>query len=603
MKNLTVLKRIFVLAALAITVMAGALIYKTYASTDAIIAERKVMLVGMNDVAISLMKKYYALEQAGTLTREEAQKSALADIMTLRYGKEGYFWVNDFDGVMVAHAAKPAMNGTNQLDLKDPNGKFIFRDMIAIAKKDGQGYVDYLWPKPGFDEPVQKYSHIASFKPWNYLVGNGVYGDDIAAIQRAGMWQSGLILLGAALLNILCAIWIGRSISQPLNRLKTVMGEVADNNVDSEVPHTDRRDEIGEIAGALVKLRGSVIERQALEQGRAEQQRTLDESRAEAEALTSRSAAEQQAVVKSFAGAFEALSRGDLTVRIANLPGEYHKLGEDFNQAIGQLCNTFAEVAGSTQTLTQSIDEINAAVSQLSSRTESQAASLEETAAAISEITKTINQSGSNVNHARSLAGEAKADASASGEVVSRAIAAMSRIEGSSTKINEIISVIDEIAFQTNLLALNAGVEAARAGEAGKGFAVVAQEVRELAQRSATAAKEIKTLISESSAQVEAGVQLVEETGKSLSGIDGRVISINDAIGAVATLSQEQSAAIGEINSAISQIDQTTQHNAAMVEETTAATMTLAAEAQRLYELLAVFKIATDTRGQGRMAA
>jgi methyl-accepting chemotaxis protein len=299
-------------------------------------------------------------------------------------------------------------------------------------------------------------------------------------------------------------------------------------------------------------------------------------------------------VVSGFAGVFERLSQGDLTVSITNLPGEYSKLGADFNEAIATLRETLVKISQSTDTVARSIDEINVAVGQLSARTEGQAANLEETSAAIAEITKTIKASDGNIQQARSMAGEAKKDAAASGGIVEKAIEAMGRIEESSSKITDIIGVIDDIAFQTNLLALNAGVEAARAGDAGKGFAVVAQEVRELAQRSATAAKEIKTLINASGQQVGAGVELVEATGKALSGIDHRVISINDSILAVAALAQEQSAGIQQINTAINQIDQMTQHNAAMVEETTAATTTLQSEAEQLSQLLTIFKFSNS---------
>ncbi|MDO6962736.1 methyl-accepting chemotaxis protein [Rhizobium alvei] len=598
MKNLTVSQKIFLLAAMAITIMASAMVYRTFEATEAIVAERKTMLVGMNDVAVSILEQYHKQEVAGTMTREAAQKAAITEVMALRYGKEGYFWINDLDGIMVAHAMKPAMNGKSQLDLKDPNGVYIFREMIKVARESGEGYVDYWWPKPGNEDPVQKYSHIKAYAPWNYIVGNGVYGDDIAAIQRQAMIQTGLIILFAVIANIGCAFGIGRSISLPLNRLKDVMARVAHNDTSEAVPHVDRGDEIGKIAGALVLLRNSMIERQELERNKDAQQAAIDESRRRTEDVTRASHEKQQAVVARFAKAFEQLSGGDLTVRIDELPGEYRKLGDDFNMAIGNLSETMARISSSTGTLTRSIDEINVAVGQLSTRTESQAANLEETAAAIAEISKTVRDSDTNIKTARTMASEAKTDAATSGGIVNQAIEAMGRIENSSSRIGEIIGVIDEIAFQTNLLALNAGVEAARAGEAGKGFAVVAQEVRELAQRSATAAREIKALINESSSQVGAGVELVEATGKALSGIDHHVIGINDAILRVAALAQEQSAGISEINTAINQIDQMTQHNAAMVEETTAATMTLAAEAQSLQELLAAFRIGMPSQQQ-----
>jgi methyl-accepting chemotaxis protein len=591
-KNISILQRIFILAALAITVLAAALVYRTYDSTSEIVGERKQMLATLDEVAVAELERFHAFETAGTMKREEAQKLALAAITNLHYGKDGYFWIANFDGVQLAHGATQANIGKNQSDLQDSNGKYFFREILDVAKTKGGGFVDYMWPKPGPDStPLQKYANVATFQPWQWIVSTGVYGDDIAAIQNAAMIQTGLVLLFAIALNIACAIFVGRSISNPINRLKAVMGKIAVNDTTEDVPHTGRRDEIGKIADALVLIRNSVIERNALEHTKAEQQNQMDASRAAAVETERANREQQEAVVSRFASVFEALSKGDLTVRIDNLPAEYAKLGSDFNGAIGTMREAMVKISASTDTVAQSINEINAAVGQLSSRTESQAASLEETSAAIAEIGKTIRDSDTNIQKARAMAGDAKNDAAASSGIVGKAIDAMGRIEESSSKISEIIGVIDEIAFQTNLLALNAGVEAARAGEAGKGFAVVAQEVRELAQRSATAAKEIKNLINASATQVGAGVELVEATGKALSGIDNRVISINDSIAAVAALAQEQSAGIQQITTAINQIDQTTQHNAAMVEETTAATATLSSEAELLADLLNMFKV------------
>ncbi|MDB5524834.1 MAG: methyl-accepting chemotaxis signaling domain protein [Rhizobium sp.] len=594
MKNISILQRIFILAALAIAVMTGALVYSTYKGTNGIVAERKAMLISMNEVAISVLNRYHGLETAGTMTKAEAQKAAMTEIMAMRYGKYGYFWINDYEGMMLAHP-NPKLVGINRSNIPDKNGKYQTREFTELAKGPGSGFVDYFTTKPGEMEEVQKYSHVIGFAPWNWVVGNGVYGDDIVTIQSANAIEAGLVIGLALIINIGCAIFVGRSISNPINHLKTVMGKIAANDTTEEVPHTGRRDEIGHIADALVLIRNSVIERNALEHAKAEQQSQIDASRTASVEAERRNREQQEAVVSRFGQVFEALSRGDLTVRIDNLPGEYTKLGVDFNEAIGTLREAMVKISTSTETVANSIEEINAAVGQLSSRTESQAASLEQTSAAIAEIGKTIRDSDTNISQARSMAGEAKKDAAASSGIVGKAIDAMGRIEESSSKINEIIGVIDDIAFQTNLLALNAGVEAARAGEAGKGFAVVAQEVRELAQRSATAAKEIKNLIHASATQVGAGVELVEATGKALSGIDGRVISINDSIAAVAALAQEQSASIQQISTAINQIDQSTQHNAAMVEETTAATTTLASEAGQLTQLLSLFKVSQPT--------
>jgi methyl-accepting chemotaxis protein len=305
-----------------------------------------------------------------------------------------------------------------------------------------------------------------------------------------------------------------------------------------------------------------------------------------------RKADADNSVVEILAESLQRLSKGDLTARISvEMEGRYAQIKQDFNAAIDSLRETMTSITGSANSLQGSSDEISAATDDLSKRTEQQAASLEETAAALDEITATVKRSADGAKLATQTAAGAKVEAARSGEVVREAVAAMGEIEKSSGQITQIIGVIDEIAFQTNLLALNAGVEAARAGEAGRGFAVVAQEVRALAQRSAEAAKEIKTLISNSSAHVDRGVRLVGETGQALTGIVGKVDEIDVLITEISQSSQEQATGLNQVNSAVNQMDQVTQRNAAMVEETTAAAANLKTEARDLAQRVAGFDI------------
>ena len=281
---------------------------------------------------------------------------------------------------------------------------------------------------------------------------------------------------------------------------------------------------------------------------------------------------------------------------------ELDQLRVDYNRAVESLDKTMQSVGTAVQSVRGGSDEIQASSGDLSKRTETQAANLEQTAAALDQITATVKKSADGALHAREVVTTARRDAEKSGDVVREAVKSMGGIENSSHKIGQIIGVIDEIAFQTNLLALNAGVEAARAGEAGRGFAVVAQEVRALAQRSADAAKEIKALISTSSQQVASGVNLVGEAGRALDRLVGQVADISNAVTDITASAQQQATALNEVNVAINQMDRTTQQNAAMVEQTTAACHRLADEAHELSRLVGAFHVGGDDQRVARRA-
>ncbi|HEX7758473.1 MAG TPA: methyl-accepting chemotaxis protein [Caulobacteraceae bacterium] len=327
---------------------------------------------------------------------------------------------------------------------------------------------------------------------------------------------------------------------------------------------------------------------------------TLETARQAADAERRAAEEEQNRVVDTLADRLRQLAEGDLTARIdASFTGRYQQLKDDYNQAVDSLRDAMAAISAATGGVRNGSDEIAGASDDLSRRTERQAASLEQTAAALDEITATVKRSADGAKMANEAASGAKADAVRSGQVMDDAVAAMSEIQQSSGQITQIIGVIDEIAFQTNLLALNAGVEAARAGEAGRGFAVVAQEVRALAQRSAEAAREIKALIAGSSEQVQRGVRLVGDTGQALGGIVAKVGEIDALIAEIALSSQEQAAGLSQVNTAVNQMDQVTQQNAAMVEEVTAAASSLKAEAVELARLVGRFETG---RGAGHQA-
>ncbi len=420
---------------------------------------------------------------------------------------------------------------------------------------------------------------------------NKVIGTETRSMADQFKWLIvGLCAAGLALGGAL-AYWATRSMTH-LGRLTGIMQGMARGELAEAVPLQDRSDEIGRIAGALEVLRLGGLDNLRLRDEAQEFQADLDARLKERDRDFGLRSREQQVVVAALATGLTKLASGNLTFRLSEpFPEEYKKLQEDFNGAMGTLQDTMKMIGGATEGIRSGTGEVSQAADDLSKRTEQQAASLEETAAALDEITATVRKTAEGANHARDVVTNAKADAERSGEVVSGAVQAMAQIEGSAKQISSIIGVIDEIAFQTNLLALNAGVEAARAGEAGKGFAVVASEVRALAQRSAEAAKEIKTLIQASSTQVESGVDLVGEAGKALERIVVQVAEINAIVAEIAASAKEQATGLAEVNTAINQMDQVTQQNAAMVEQSTAASHTLAREAEELGSLVSRFEV------------
>lgn len=321
----------------------------------------------------------------------------------------------------------------------------------------------------------------------------------------------------------------------------------------------------------------------------------LDARVREQESLRAAAERRQAEAMQAMSKALEKLASGDLSTRVSEeLSPEFASLKENFNGALSKLQNAFGAITESTSTIDSATNEIGAATDDLSRRTESQAAGLEESTAALTEVTATSKASAQNLARAQTIVEEAKTGAANGGAIVKRAIEAMHEIEKSSNDIRQITNVIDEIAFQTNLLALNAGVEAARAGEAGRGFAVVASEVRALAQRSAESAKQITALISASATAVGRGSDLVRETGASLDTIVAQVVEFSSVITKVAQGAHDQAMALDQVNQAISEMDQATQHNAAMVEETTAATKNLRSEIERLTEAVARFNVGQD---------
>jgi methyl-accepting chemotaxis protein len=477
-------------------------------------------------------------------------------------------------------------------DVEAPLATYIdsASNMVGLAESD---HLQALKELPEF---MSQFSHLeeAMEKAGDKIqaVSEAVAGQGKAIQQQVSILLMALFAAAAAF-SVGLYLLARRSITSPILALSKAMQQLADGDTDINCPGRGRRDEIGIMAEAVEVFRLAAIANKQLEQ-RAEDQRLQGEK----DRLAAQQAAEADATERlksatsGLAGGLQRLATGDLAFQL-EIPfsAEFEELRHDFNTSVKQLSETLSAVSAGIQLIDEGTRDISSSVGDLAKRTERQAAALEETAAALEQITVNVGNSSKRTEEASSVATQANRSATTSLDVVSKAEEAMGRIEASAQQISNIIGVIDEIAFQTNLLALNAGVEAARAGEAGKGFAVVAQEVRELAQRSARAAKEIKSLIGTSSGEVDSGVKLVRETGIALKSIGEQVVNINSHMASIATSAREQSTGLLEVNVAVNSMDQTTQQNAAMVEEATAAAAGLAEEAMKLRDLVGHFRL------------
>ena len=465
------------------------------------------------EVATGVVERYQQAAAAGTMSEPEAKRAALAALKVLRYSGQEYIWVNDMGPRMLMHPVKPELDGKDLSASVDPNGLHLFVAMVDVVKKDGAGFVAYLWPKPGQEAPVPKISYVKGVPAWGWVVGSGVYTDTIGAIfwPRVAWFSGATIALSVILM--LFGFALSRSIAGPMARAVSVARTVASGDL-TTVIEVRGHDETAHLLGALREMNGSL------------------------------------------------------------------------NTIVG-------EVDTGIQAIASASAQIAAGNHDLSNRTEQQAGSLEETASSMEELTGAVQQNAAHARHANTLASQAADVAVRGGEMVQQVVQTMDSINASSRKIVDIIGVIDGIAFQTNILALNAAVEAARAGEQGRGFAVVAGEVRNLAQRSAAAAREVKALIEDSVSKINTGSALVHNAGTTMDDIVDSVRQVNAIIGDITAASVEQEAGISQVNRAIAEMDGVTQKNAALVEEAAAAAESMRQQAARLSEVVGVFKVAT----------
>jgi methyl-accepting chemotaxis protein len=594
MKNLKISHQLVLLVTALLVGFAAVTYFELRASTQAIYNERYGMLRTQVESGLGILKSFQQREASGEFTHEEAERQAFAAVAAMKFTPDGYLFAYDYDVTMRLHP-DPKKVGEKSKGKPDSQGKMFRDEMVALGRAGG-GIVDYYsTSKPGLpDGDYSKTSYAKAFEPWKIVLATGVYVDDLQA-QVRGMVLDALAI-GALVLVLAmgAAALLIRNITRPLAAVHTALGAVANEDVTTTIPHTEMSNEVGMMAKATKALQEKIRERHAMAEREEQQKRAIESERQQNLGLQQKEAEAQAHVVSTIGEALEVLATGDLTVRCSDLGQRYDGLRHNFNEAISHLEVAMGRVNAKGLDIGSSKEEIRRASNELSQRTERQAANLEETSAALDELAVAVRQTAEGAHEAAQRVTSVSTEAVRSDQIVAQAIQAMGGIEHSSGEITKIIGVIDEIAFQTNLLALNAGVEAARAGESGKGFAVVAQEVRELAQRSAAAAKEIKDQISRSSGQVQNGVRLVGEAGEALKRISMQVHAASDIVDKIAHSASEQDTTLRSISSSLNQLDAATQHNAAMAEETTASAEALAADTDELLGLIRSFRV-SDT--------
>ncbi|WP_338333599.1 methyl-accepting chemotaxis protein [Acetobacter sp. LMG 32666] len=521
-----------------------------------------------------------------------------------------------FNGHGMADDISHVTGGRTVLFVTDSNGTDFIRRMMNGSERDQRSLDTPL------DHNASSYKAIVKGLPYEgpmVLLGSDFYtvyqpifssegkvagvlnvairGDEADAVISGFLWTLTLVSGGVMLIATLGMGVVTAWLLRPLPVITQSMRVLAEGDTATPVAYVERHDEIGTMAGAVEVFRLAAIDKARLESEATEARRRQEAERRVVQERTEEAARQLKVATDSLADGLQKMAAGDLSVQIQKkFAPDLEPLRENFNHSIEQLAAAFAAVSGSAYSIGNSTQEVATAADNLSRRTEQQAATLEETSAALTQITQRVQKTTEETQHAHKVVNTSRADVDHAGVVVGQAIEVMSRIDESSKAISTIVGLISDVAFQTNILALNASVEAARAGDSGRGFAVVADEVRKLAHRSAEAVKEISALISGSTEQVRAGVLSVKETGAVLHRIVGQVGEISELVSNIATAAQDQASSITQLNVAMTSMEQTTQQNAAVAEQSAAASHNLATMSGELQKLVSRFELGNMVR-------
>jgi len=542
-KNLKVSQRLFLIISGMLIVMMAIIAVFLFSQKQSMFEDRKTKTRHLVESAYSVLGYYHEKSSAGELSEAEAQQSAMRVVEQMRYEEKDYFWINDMQPRMIMHPYVKKLEGQDVTDFKDPNGKQLFVEMVKVVRADGAGFVEYVWQKGDSKQLAPKMSYVKGFAPWGWIIGSGIYIDDVNAAFYQESVNYILVIIAVAVLLGLAIYWVSRSISQPLKRAVQIADQLALGDTNVEIVDTGR-DEIGMLMGSMARMvdssRGATRIAQEIADGRLDV--TVDKRS----------------------------DNDELMHALSNMTG---KLGE-----------VVSGVRAASHYVTTGSQSISLSAQVMSQGASEQAAAAEEASSSVEQMTANIRQNADNAMQTEKIAAQAAGDAREGGEAVTATVAVMKEI---ADKIN----IVEEIARQTNLLALNAAIEAARAGEQGKGFAVVAAEVRKLAERSQVAAGEINDLSTNS-------VEVAEKAGKLLEVLVPNIQKTAELVQEISAASREQDAGADQISKSIQQLDSVIQQNAAASEEMAGTAEELSSQSAQLAEMISFFVMADGIHDQ-----
>ncbi|MGG5286131.1 methyl-accepting chemotaxis protein [Pseudomonas viridiflava] len=541
MRSLSISRRlwlILIVSVLMLFILAATLLKQIHDDLYQAKAEKTMHVV---QTASGILTYYQGLEAAGTMLREAAQQQALKEIKGLRYSQNDYFWINDLQPVMIMHPTNPKLEGQNLSAIRDPDGFAVFNEMVTVVKSKGAGLVNYRWPKPGATDPVKKTSYVQLFQPWGWILGSGVYVDDVAAEFKTQMWNAGIFIAGIVLVMILMLTLIVRSIVRPLRAAVSAMGNIASGESDlTRTLETHGSDEITELGTHF--------------------------------------------------NAFIA--------KLRNVVGQLQNSAVALGQASTDLGSNAEQAQNRSQQQSEQMDLVATAVNEVTYGVQDVAKNAEHAASEMRNAESQAHQGQVNIDNSlrqiEHLSG-----------TIGQAVEVMHTLSSESTQIGGVLEVISSIAEQTNLLALNAAIEAARAGEQGRGFAVVADEVRLLAQRTQKSTAEIQAMIERLQRHSDAAVKVIgdssrssqltieqaNQAGQSLSSISQALRNLNGLNASIASATLQQSHVVDDINQNVTQAAQLSQSTALAAEQSTAASQHLRRLSEQLNDLLKQFRV------------